>query len=104
MGETLSHTVAREVKEETGINVEVTGLIGVYSDPMYVIAYPDGIVAQDFSVCFHARPFGGQIRVSTESREVRWVAPEQVDTLTISPAGRLRIRHGLDANELLYYT
>jgi ADP-ribose pyrophosphatase YjhB (NUDIX family) len=32
VGETISQTVVREISEETGILVEVTGLIGVYSD------------------------------------------------------------------------
>ena len=29
----------REVREETGIDVEITGLSGIYSDPRHVIAY-----------------------------------------------------------------
>jgi ADP-ribose pyrophosphatase YjhB (NUDIX family) len=33
VGETITQTVVREVQEETGITVEVTGLIGIYSDP-----------------------------------------------------------------------
>jgi mutator protein MutT len=32
LGETLAQTVVREVKEETGIEVEVTGVVGIYTD------------------------------------------------------------------------
>jgi 8-oxo-dGTP pyrophosphatase MutT (NUDIX family) len=35
-------TVVREVKEETGIDVEVTGLVGLYTNPAHVMAYDDG--------------------------------------------------------------
>src|SRR2546426_5673194 len=73
IGETISQTVVREVHEETGINVEVTGLIGIYSDPAHVIAFSDGEIRQEFSICFRTRPTGGEPRTSNESKEVLWV-------------------------------
>lgn len=33
IGETITQTAIRETKEETGIDIEITGLIGIYSDP-----------------------------------------------------------------------
>ncbi|MDU0290301.1 NUDIX hydrolase, partial [Saccharothrix longispora] len=39
VGETIGRTVIREVKEETGIDVDPTDIIGVYSDPAHVISY-----------------------------------------------------------------
>jgi ADP-ribose pyrophosphatase YjhB (NUDIX family) len=33
LGETPSECAVRETREETGVLVEVTGLLGVYSDP-----------------------------------------------------------------------
>lgn len=45
IGETISQTVVREVKEETGVDVEVTGLIGIYSDPNHVSAFSDGFMS-----------------------------------------------------------
>ena len=57
----------REVREETGVDVEITGLSGIYSDPRHVIAYDDGEVRQEFSLCFHATPVGGELRSSSES-------------------------------------
>ena len=50
VGETSTEAVVREVHEETGLEVEVTGLIGIYSDPRHVIAYDDGEVRQEFSL------------------------------------------------------
>jgi ADP-ribose pyrophosphatase YjhB (NUDIX family) len=67
IGESVVQAAQREVKEETGIDVEITGLSGIYSDPQHVIAYDDGEVRQEFSLCLHARPLSGEPRTSSES-------------------------------------
>lgn len=103
LGETLTQTVQREVKEETGIAVEVTGLIGIYSDPDHVIEFTDGEVRQEFSICFRAEPTGGELRTSNESKEVLWRDPADLDALNIHPSIRLRIRHGLEQRAEPYY-
>ncbi|MGW5846668.1 NUDIX domain-containing protein [Streptomyces sp. NPDC055254] len=94
IGENISGTVAREVLEETGISVEVIGLVGIFTDPGHVIAFSDGEVRQEFSLCFRARPIGGAIKVSSESFEVRWVPRAEVDALDMSPTTRLRLEEG----------
>ena len=102
-GESISDTVVREVREETGINVQVVDLVGIYTDPRHVMAYDDGEVRQQFSICFHARPVGGSLTTSAESKEVRWVTPDELDHLSIHPSMRLRITHGLDASRTKPY-
>jgi ADP-ribose pyrophosphatase YjhB (NUDIX family) len=104
IGETISHTVVREVREETGIDVEVTGLIGIYTDPAHVIAYTDGEVRQEFSICFRARPVGGEPRTSTESSEVLWINRVDLPSLAIHPSIRLRIEHGYADRDQPYYS
>ena len=104
LGETLTQAVRREVLEETGISVEVSGLVGVYSDPSHVIEFGDGEVRQEFSVCFRGVPVGGELRTSAESTEVLWVAPSGLDGLDVHPSIRLRIRHGLDERSAPYYS
>lgn len=104
IGETLSQAVRREVMEETGVAVVVTGLIGVYSDPEHVIEFADGEVRQEFSICFRADPVGGELRTSDESTEVLWVDPDDLDSLDIHPSVRLRIRHGLEGAAEPYYS
>jgi ADP-ribose pyrophosphatase YjhB (NUDIX family) len=103
VGETIGHTVVREVKEETGIDVEPVDLIGVYSDPAHVIAYTDGEVRQEFSICFHARPTGGELRTSNESSEVHWVSLGDLAALNIHPSIRLRIEHGFENRAKPYF-
>ncbi|PSL56723.1 ADP-ribose pyrophosphatase YjhB (NUDIX family) [Saccharothrix carnea] len=104
VGETLTQAVIREVEEETGIHVEVTGLVGLYSNPNHVIAYDDGEVRQEFSICFRAQPIGGELRTSSESKEVHWVALDHVADLDIHPSIRLRIEHGLSNRTEPYFT
>ncbi|MFY1669986.1 NUDIX domain-containing protein [Plantactinospora sp. WMMB334] len=58
LGETLGDAVIRETREETGLNVELTGILGIYTDPRHVIAYADGEVRQEFVVAFTARTPG----------------------------------------------
>ncbi|MEV6331475.1 NUDIX domain-containing protein [Streptomyces sp. NPDC051909] len=96
IGERIGDTAVREVEEETGIRVEVDNIVGLYTDPDHVLAYDDGEVRQQFSICFRARPVGGALRTSSESKEVRWVDPADLDGLDIHPSMRLRIAHGLD--------
>jgi len=56
LGETIVHAGEREVLEETGIRCEVTGIVGIYTNPDHVIEYTsDGEVRQEFSVVFTAR-------------------------------------------------
>jgi ADP-ribose pyrophosphatase YjhB (NUDIX family) len=90
LGERIAETVVREVREETGLDVEVTGIVGVYSDPGHVIAYSDGEVRQEFNLCFAARLVGGQLSVSDESTEVRWITPQGIEELPMHESIRLR--------------
>lgn len=94
-GETIVQTAEREVREETGLDVRVDGIVGTFSDPRHIIEYSDGEVRQQFNVCFHAILLGGDLRSSSESKEVRWVAPEQLSDLEIHDTTRLRLEHFL---------
>jgi ADP-ribose pyrophosphatase YjhB (NUDIX family) len=104
LGETMTETAIRETLEETGITVEVTGLIGIYSNPAHVIEFSDGEVRQEFSICFRGRPLAGEPRPSDETSEVLWVERDQLGSLDIHPSIRLRIEHGYAGRELPYYT
>ncbi|GAA1028537.1 NUDIX domain-containing protein [Virgisporangium ochraceum] len=96
LGEFVAEAAVRETKEEAGIDVEVTGLVGIYTNPNHVVEYSNGEVRQQFSICFRAKPVGGELRVSDESSEVRWTRRTDLDTLGIHPSMRLRIDHGYE--------
>ena len=95
-GESIADTVIREVKEETGYDVEVETITGTYTNPHHVIAYDDGEVRQQFSIAFRARLVGGDLRTSDESDQVEWLTPEQIAGLNLHPSMWLRLSHALD--------
>lgn len=96
LGESLPDAARRETVEETGVEVEITGLVGIYTDPRHVIHYTSNDeVRQEFSVVFVAKPLSGEPTPSDESREVHWVAPDAVGSLPMDPSMRLRIEHYL---------
>ena len=78
------------------MDVEPEYLVGIYTDPNHVIAFSDGEVRQQFSLCFACKLLGGEIQVSDESYEVAFFAPEEVEHLLIHPSIRLRIQHYLE--------
>lgn len=90
-GESLAGCAVREVKEETGLDVEVAGIVGIYTDPKHVFAYDDGEVRQEFSVCFLTRIVSGELAVSEESFEVAFVTPAEVESLPMVDSIRLRV-------------
>ncbi|MCD9144474.1 NUDIX hydrolase [Streptomyces albireticuli] len=102
IGDSLPGAAVREVKEETGLDVEITGLVGTYTDPRHVIAYTDGEVRRQFNVCFTARITGGALAVSEESTELRFVTPDELDALPMHHTQRLRIGHYLAHREQPY--
>ena len=96
LGESLTDAAVRETKEETGIDVEVTGLVGIYTNPRHVIEYTsNGEVRQEFSIVLTARPIGGTPTPSNESSQVVWVAADMVSELQMHPSMRQRIEHYL---------
>lgn len=98
LGESMSAAAVRETLEETGVIVEITGLVGIYTDPRHVILYTsNGEVRQEFSIVFTARPLSGTPTPSDESLEVRWVAPGEIAALTMDRSMRMRIGHYLAA-------
>lgn len=87
-GESLVDAAVREVREETGLAVEITQLIGVYSDPCgRIVTYPDnGDVVQLVDVVVGARVLSGSLMCSQESEEVRFFSPSQLPEEIVPPA------------------
>jgi 8-oxo-dGTP pyrophosphatase MutT (NUDIX family) len=92
MSESVAGAAVRETFEETGVQVEVTGLLGIYSDPGHVVHFTSNDeVRREFSVVLTARPVGGEPAPSPESSEVRWVAPADLAGYTMGAAMRKRV-------------
>jgi ADP-ribose pyrophosphatase YjhB (NUDIX family) len=100
VGESAVDAVTREVAEESGITLEVTGIAGVYSDPTHVLVDPGGITHQQLAICFHAVPApsvdGGPPRPDgIETDAAAWFDAAEVARLRVHPAMRLRIDNAL---------
>ena len=48
----------REVREETGLEIADARLLGMFSDPTRIVAYPDGTVCRFLSIAFRVAPHG----------------------------------------------
>lgn len=102
MDDSLPGTAVREVREETGLDVEITGLVGTYTDPKHIIAYTDGEVRRQFNICFTARITGGELAISEESTELRFIPREELENLPMHHTQRLRISHFLEHRDSPY--
>jgi ADP-ribose pyrophosphatase YjhB (NUDIX family) len=92
LGESVAQAAVRETREESGIECEITGLVGIYSDPKHVLLYTsNGEVRQEFSIVLTARPVSGEPTPSDESSEVRWVPTSAVGEYTMDRSMRIRI-------------
>ena len=75
LGESIIETVHREVREETGLEVRIDGLVCVDSDPTQgaICSYDDGNVHYT-NLCFACTWIGGELRCSDESLQLAWCA------------------------------
>jgi len=97
LGESVAQAAVRETREESGIECEITGIVGIYSDPRHVILYTsNGEVRQEFSILLTARLISGSPTPSSESSEVRWVPAAKVSGYTMDRSMRVRIDHYLE--------
>lgn len=74
IGESIGECAIREFKEETGFEIELTGIIGTYTSPEILIEYSDGEIRQEFTIVFAGRKLSGDIKIDNESKEYEWVS------------------------------
>ena len=76
-GESAEETCRREVLEETGLQVRVLRLTGVYTDPNFLIEYEDGNRFQVVAMSFEAEVTGGTPGLSDETTEVAYFSEQE---------------------------
>ncbi|MBI3305245.1 NUDIX domain-containing protein [Candidatus Parcubacteria bacterium] len=84
LGESLEVCLAREMLEETGLEVAVERLLGVFSSPEYVLALEDKTF-QPLLIVFLCRMCGGGLRVGPESLSFMWMNQANMETLQTFP-------------------
>jgi ADP-ribose pyrophosphatase YjhB (NUDIX family) len=100
-GESLPQTAVRETLEETGLQVEVERLIGVYSAP-----YPNGFTINDVHqiviVSFLCRVVGGELALSDETTAIGYFDPTHLPQPMV-PTHPLRIQDALARREAAFF-
>jgi ADP-ribose pyrophosphatase YjhB (NUDIX family) len=103
LGESLTQAAIRETLEESGIDCEVTGLSGIYTDPGHILLYTsNGEARQEFSIVLTARATGGQPTPSSETSQVRWVPQAELAGYQMDQSMRLRVQHYLERRDKPY--
>jgi 8-oxo-dGTP pyrophosphatase MutT (NUDIX family) len=98
LGETPGQCAIRETQEETGVLTEITGILGVYSDPGHIVAYTDGEIRQEWELILLGRPVSGSPAVNDEASDVRWVAVADLESLDIHPTQWRQLRDWLNGS------
>ena len=87
-GESFEAALKREVREEAGVEIEITGFVGICKN------LERNIVNIDFT----ARYTGGTLTTSEESTEVGWFTPEEAMERITFPLTRKRLGNMLSGD------
>jgi len=77
-GETVELAAIRETKEETGLDIELDGMVGVYSDPH---RDPRGHI---ISICFLGHKIGGKLVADTDAADVKCLGVDEVSRIKMA--------------------
>jgi ADP-ribose pyrophosphatase YjhB (NUDIX family) len=81
-GETLHEAVVREAREETGLVVETSEMLGVYER---VIRGDEGRVRYHYVLIdFLCRPIGGNLKAGSDAADVRWFTRDELPALKLA--------------------
>jgi ADP-ribose pyrophosphatase YjhB (NUDIX family) len=100
-GESAAQACEREVREETGLEVRVTRLIGVYSNPDQLVIYPDGNKAFFVVLSFEAEIIGGDLGLSDETVAFGYFSLEDMESLPMHGQHKQRVEDALIGGEAL---
>jgi ADP-ribose pyrophosphatase YjhB (NUDIX family) len=101
-GESVTETCQREMREETGLEVKVVRLTGVYSDPDQVVVYPDGNKAFVVVLNFEAERTGGALGLSAETTEARFIPVTKAVNMDLFDNHAERLRDALSGRPDAY--
>lgn len=88
-GESPAEAAVREAREETGLDVELTGLVAALGGPGFEMTYPNGDECAYISIVFDARVVGGELAADgVEVSECAWFTADELATADISTVSR----------------
>jgi ADP-ribose pyrophosphatase YjhB (NUDIX family) len=77
-GEEVESAARREVREETGLELDNLTLFGVFSGAEFFYRYPNGDEVHNVTIVYLARPASTQVRLNAEHTEWGWFTPAQI--------------------------
>jgi len=102
-GESAEETCVREALEETGLQVRVTKLAGIYTSPNIMVEYADGYKVQPVSFSFEAEVIGGELSLSDETTEFGYFPVNALDTIDLLEHHRQRIEDAMQGRAAAFY-
>ena len=87
LGETVQGAAVREVKEETGLAVEIEGLLDVQTD--LHLDESSRIEYHYVLVDYLAKPLSGGVKLNAESSDSGWFTRDQIGRLAMSTGTRV---------------
>ena len=91
-GESFEAALKREVREESGIEIEVTGFVGICKN----------VVRDVVNIDFTARCVGGRLTTSEESTEVGWFSPDEAMAMITFPLTKKRLANMLSGDRTVH--
>jgi 8-oxo-dGTP pyrophosphatase MutT (NUDIX family) len=103
-GEEPAEAAVREAREETGLVVEPTRILGVHAGPLFRLTYPNGDVVDYVGISFAARLLGGAERpCQDEVDRLGWFTEAEALALPIAPHTRVLVAEAFrDAPEAAF--
>lgn len=93
-GESFSEACKREVREETGLEVNINRLIAIYTSPNLLLEYSDGNKWQLVVFHFDAELVSGELKPSEETIEFGFFSLSEINVLDMSGLDRKRVLDG----------
>lgn len=84
LDESIEQCLKREMQEELGVEVFAERLLGVYTDPSYILALGDHI-QRVFLIVFLCTITSGELKLTSETMEYRWFAKEALSSIETFP-------------------
>ena len=92
-GESFETALKREVREESGVEIEITGFVGICKN----------VVRNIVNIDFTARYVSGELTTSEESTEVGWFTFEEAMAMITFPLTKKRLVNMYSGNQNVHF-
>jgi 8-oxo-dGTP pyrophosphatase MutT (NUDIX family) len=102
--ESPAHAALRECWEETGLRIEITGVVGVFGGPEFRINYPNGDTVSYVVTAFEARRLAGEPRPDgLEASSLRFVSRADAQELPMAGWTQEMVKRAYDYQQTAYF-